>query len=252
MFLRLIGLLLVLLAAPAFGAGLPFVPCDLYPAAGPRVAQGALVWLPGTYGRDQPGPPDPPDLVARLAAKRLDVFEFLRPRDNDPLAGGGQTLARGLAALRARGYRRIVIAGHSRGAWIALTAIAHPGLADAIVAVSVAAHGTRPDRQAQARADWRALWASARRENGASARRGNGASARRGPMRIVLVQLRDDPYDPTPGWRLEVARANAARAGLHLLSIFLPQRPSGHIGVYDPAFDEDLGGKIADFVNLGR
>ena len=225
---RLIGLLL-LLTGPAFGSDLPFVASHLFPQSGPQVARGALVWLPGAYGRDQPGPPDPPDIVGRLARGHLDVFQFNRPRGDDPLAGGATTLAHGLAGLRQDGYRRIIVAGHSRGAWIALIAMAHPGLADAIVAVSAAAHGTRPDRQAQARSDWEALW--------------NAANAP--AMRVVLVQLRDDPYDPDPHWRLTIA----TRARVMLTSIFLPPEPRGHIGVYDPAFDAQLGAAIAGFAD---
>ena len=222
--LRLI-FLLSLLAAPAFGADSPFVPSQLYPSVGSVAARGALVWLPGAYGSDQSGPPPPPDIVDRLARPGFDVFQFLRPRGHDPLAGGGETLARGLTALRARGYRRIVVAGHSRGAWIALTAMAHPGLADAIIAISVGAHGTSRERQVQARKDWQALWAAA-----------NAPSTR-----VVLVQLRDDPYDPDPRWRWDIAH----KARVDLRSIFLPPEPLGHVGVYLPAFDDRLGAEIA-------
>ena len=219
---------MLLLTVPAFGADLPFVPCALYPAVGPVRAVGALVWLPGTYGKDEPGPPPPPDIVGRLARPGFDVFQFLRPRQQDPLAGGAAVLAQGLTELRARGYRRILVAGHSRGGWIALTATAHSGLADGIVAISPAAHGTRPERQPQARADWEALWAAA------------DAPA----TRVVLVQLRDDPYDPDPGWR----RAVAMRGRVDLKSIFLPDEPTGHVGAYMPAFDARLGAEIEALV----
>ena len=226
---RLIGLLL-LFAAPAFGADWPFPPSPLYPFVGPHDAHGALVWLPGMYSKDRPGPPDPPDIVGRLASHKLDVFQFARPRGNDPLAGGAETLAHGLTELRARGYRYIAIAGHSRGAWIALTAMAHPGLADAIVAISVAAHGTNPERQPRARDDWAALWGAA-------------AAAE---TRVVLVLLRDDPYDPDPRWRLDIA----SKARVHLQSVFLPPEPDGHIGAYMPAFDPLLGPTIEAFADL--
>lgn len=214
-----------MLAAPAFGADLPFVPSNLYPFVGPHEARGALVWLPGMYGKDEPGPPDPPPIVGRLAGNRLDVFQFARPRGNDPLAGGAETLARGLTELRSRGYGQIIVAGHSRGAWIALTAMAHPHLADAIVAISVAAHGTGAERQPQAREDWIRLW--------------GGANAP--DTRVVLVQLRDDPYDPVPSWRRDIA----AKSHVSLTSIFLPFDPVGHVGAYYPAFDEHLGAAIA-------
>ena len=233
--LRLIGVLLLVVSTSRaeLPAAPPLTPLPLFTQAGPALARGALVWLHGTYDKDAPGPPDPPELVGRMAGRVLDVFQFLRSRGNDPLVGSGEGLARGLAALRAGGYRRIVVAGHSRGAWIALTALAHPGLADSIVAVSVAAHGTRPERQIQARADWQALWAS--------------ASA--APTRVVLVQLGDDPYDPDPHWQLDVAKAGAERAGLRLLPIFLPPVPRGHLGFYKSEFDETLGAVIADFAD---
>ncbi len=226
--LRLIALLL-LLAAPASGADLPFPVSRLYPFVGPTEARGALVWLPGMYGKDQPGPPDPPDIVGRLAAHKLDVFQFARPRGNDPLAGGADILMQGLTDLRALGYRRIVVAGHSRGAWIALTAMAHPTLADAIIAISVAAHGTKPERQPQAQRDWEDLWRAAAAPD----------------MRVVLVQLRDDPYDPTPAWRLRIA----AQARVRLQSIYLPPDPTGHVGAYMPAFDPLLGPEIEAFAD---
>lgn len=230
--LRLIALLLII-AAPAFGADLPFVINAQFPHTGPTAARGALVWVPGTYGKDDPGPPPPPDLVGRLARSGLDVYQFNRKRQEDPLDGGAVVLARGLSDLRASGYRRVLAAGHSRGAWIALTAMARPGAADAIIAVSVGAHGTRPERQPQARADWQALW----------------AAAQPGPTRVILVQLADDPYDADPRWRLDIARAAILRARLPFLSLFLPPEPLGHVGVYEPAFDEQLGDKIAAFAN---
>ena len=113
-----------------------------------------------------------------------------------------------------------------------MTALAHPGLADAIVAVSPAAFGTKPERQAEARAAWTALWRAA-------------WPAR---TRVVLVQLAGDPYDPDPPWRLAVAR----HAKVRLKSVYLPPEPRGHIGVYEPAVDERLGAEIASFAVPGR
>ena len=102
--------------------------------------------------------------------------------------------------------------------------MAHPGAADAIVAISVAAHGIRPERQPQARADWAHLWSRARGTE----------------TRVVLVQLTGDPYDPDPGWRRDTAIGSSARP----VSIFLPPEPTGHVGVYEPAFDEALGAAV--------
>lgn len=196
---------------------------------GPGSAKGALVWVHGTYGKDQTGPPPPPDFVGREAATGLDVWNFNRDRSDDPLPRGAETLARGVRELRELGYRRVIVSGHSRGAWIALTVLAHPGLADAVVAFDPAAHGTGDERKARAMADWTAVWDAAVN---------NGT-------RVVLVQLADDPWDPDPPRRLTIARA---RFGENLLSIFQPAMPVGHAGVYEPEFDEQFGTMIAAFV----
>jgi pimeloyl-ACP methyl ester carboxylesterase len=220
---------LVWVSAPAFASGTEFVRAPGFAFAGPVAAKGVLVWVPGTYGKDRTGPPDTPDFVGREAASGMDVWCFNRDRGNDPLDSGAKILAYEIQTLRDQGYREVVVAGHSRGAWIALTALAHPGLADAVVAFSPAAHGTREERKAQAMADWTALWDAAVN---------NGT-------RVVLVQFLDDPYDPDPALRLAIART---RLRANLMSIFEPAEPKGHAGVYEPAFDEHFGAAIAGFL----
>lgn len=221
------GMPLAGMHGPVFAAGSGFVRAPGFPQAGAAAARGALVWVHGTYGREASGPPDPPDFVRREAASGLDIWCFNRDRGADPLAGGAEGLAEGVRGLRAAGYRRVIAAGHSRGAWIALMLLAHPGLADAIVAFSPAAHGTRPERKAQAMEEWERVWTAAR-----------------GETRVVLVQLADDPWDPDPAARLRIARQHW---GTRLLAVFHPETPTGHGGVYEPAFDEQFGARIAAF-----
>jgi len=205
----------------------------MFQPAGPSQAAGALVWLHGSYDGTAVPPPPEPEWVGRMAARGLDIWRFDRKRGQDPLLGSGERLLQGLGALRAGGYRRIIAAGHSRGAWIALSALTHPGAADAIVSLSPAAHGTQPERRTQALAEWTALW-----------------KAVQGPeVRIVLVQLVDDPWDPDPVQRQAIAQAGARRAGLPLLSIFMPPDPVGHGGAYEAAFDRLFGAEIAAFAD---
>jgi pimeloyl-ACP methyl ester carboxylesterase len=221
---------LLFLYGSAWASGTEFLRAAGFAYSGPEKAKGVLVWVPGTYGRDQSGPPDPPDFVAREAASGMDVWCFNRDRGDDPLARGGDTLAHEIQALRDQGYRRVIVAGHSRGAWIALTVLSHPGLADGVVAFDPAAHGRQDARKAQAMADWTSLWDVAVNSG----------------THVVLVQLLDDPWDPDPPLRLAIARE---RLGANLLSIFQPAEPTGHAGVYEPAFDEHFGAKIADFLH---
>lgn len=235
--LRLI-LLLLLLAMPAARAAVlpqaaPLVPAPTFPQLGPAKADGALVWLHGAYDSRVMPPPPPVEWVAHMAARHLDVWRYNRISGQDSLAAGEQGLARGLRGLRQAGYRRIVVAGFSRGGWIALTALRHPGLADAVVALSPAAHGTSPEKQRRAMQAWDSLW--------------RGVAP--GGTRVVLVQLRDDPYDPDPPHRAAIARTASRRAGYHLLSIYLPDQPRGHLGSYDPLFDARFGDEITRFVD---
>jgi pimeloyl-ACP methyl ester carboxylesterase len=219
----------MLLCGAAYAEDMPFVHAPEFKFAGPAMARGALIWIHGTYGRDQTGPPPPPDFVGREAATGLDVWCFNRDRGDDPLARGAEALTHGVTLLRGMGYTRVIISGHSRGAWIALSILAHPGLADAVVAFDPAAHGRSEDRKVQAIADWSALWARAVSD----------------VTRVVLVQLADDPWDPDPARRLLIARKQLGR---RLLSIFQPDAPTGHAGVYEPAFDQQFGARIETFV----
>ena len=68
---------LLFLCGPVFAAGTEFARAPGFSYAGPAAAKGVLVWVPGTYGRDQTGPPDPPDFVSREAAAGMDVWCFL-------------------------------------------------------------------------------------------------------------------------------------------------------------------------------
>lgn len=236
--LRLIFLLLLLCAPIGAGAALPRAeplhPSPAFQPRGPEQARGALVWLHGSYDTSAgPSPPEPA-WVRRAADHGYDIWRFDRTPGRDPLAAGGEKLAAGLAALRAGGYRRIIVAGHSRGAWIALTVLAHAGLADGVAAFSPAAHGTSPARQPQALADFDALM---------------HAVVHAPNTRLVVALFADDPLDPGPEFREDMIRAVGRYQALKLLPIFLPDRPRGHDGVYDPAFDRLFGARIVRFLD---
>ena len=113
----------------------PLHPSAAFHPSGPAVARGAVVWLHGGYDTDLP-PPAEPGWIGRLAARGYDIWRFDRTSGRDPLGPGGEALARGLEALKAGGYRHIIVAGHSRGAFIALSALVQVGVVDALAAIS--------------------------------------------------------------------------------------------------------------------
>jgi pimeloyl-ACP methyl ester carboxylesterase len=231
--------LLVPLALPAAAGQAPAAePIDAAPfeigearPAGPGAARGALVWLHGAYDPRTEARPDDPDWLAPLHARGYDLWYFNRPYRPDPLAAAETRLIDGLGALRRAGYRRIVVAGFSRGAFIGLAALARPDLADAVIAVSPAAHGPRPERRPEALAAFAELFRAAE------------------AVRIGLVFIRNDRLDPGPEERAATARASAAgRAGM----LQLVDRPAGiedHMGSFGPEFARRFGACLAEFAD---
>jgi pimeloyl-ACP methyl ester carboxylesterase len=230
-----LAFLLLLLATPLHAAGLsqadPFHPSPAFTPAGPGAARGALVWLHGGYDTaTQPDPPPEPGWVARMAALGFDVWRFDRAPGTDSLSAGGAGLTTGLTALRHAGYRRVVVAGHSRGGFIALSALAHLELVDAVAAISPAAHGTAASRRPAAMAAFRDLLAAAGRTD------------------LALVLLADDPLEPDAAERDAMAHAMARRTGARLLAIDRPTEPRGHMGGYESNFDRIFGARLVDFL----
>ncbi len=234
--IRLAALLLALLlplAAQAREAGPLRTEAGVVARDG--AAAGAMVWLHPHYTE---GPPlEAPPFMARLAVRGWDLWRYDRPPGGplptSPLTSWVDPLAEGTAALRARGYRRVVLVGESRGAFLALAALRVPGLADAVALAAPAAHGRRPERLPQALADF-----------AAALDRASPDSVRR----IALLLFEDDGWDPDPAARAALFRAAVARLGWDALLLDRPPATTGHGGVQAPEFDAILGACLADFL----
>ena len=194
------------------------------PLHGPAAAAGALVWVHAHYTEGDP--PPAPAFLLPLADAGWDLWRLDRMPGRDPLAPGAGLLAEGTAALRGQGYRQVAAVGESRGAFIIAVALRHAPLADAPLLLAPAAHGTRPERRAQALADWREAFAAA----------APGTVRRAG-----LVLFAGDPYDPDPTARAEAFAAGMRAAGTTALLVDRPAEPTGHGGARDPAFDARFG-----------
>ncbi|WP_203070883.1 alpha/beta fold hydrolase [Falsiroseomonas ponticola] len=232
--IRRAALLLALLlpmAAAAEQAGPLVTEAGVVPRDG--AATGAMVWLHPHYTEGPP--PEAPAFMARLAARGWDGWRHDRPTGGPvpPLTGWVEELAAGTAALRARGYRQVVLVGESRGAFLVLAALRVPGLADAAALAAPAAHGRRPERRPQALADFAA------------------ALDRAAPdalRRLALLLFEDDGWDPDPAARAALFRAAMARLGWDSLLLDRPPAPTGHGGVQAPEFDAIFGACLADFL----
>lgn len=225
----------LLLAALALGlpAGAdpnPLHPDPEVPPRGPARAAGALIWVHAYY--TEGAPPGPPPFLAPLTLGDAgwDLWRLDRAPRQDPLLAGAKALVAGTAALRRLGYRQVAVVGESRGAFIAAMALRRPGLADALLLIAPAAHGTRPERRAQALADWRAALA------------GMASDAVR---RAGLVLFADDPYDPDPPARAAAFAAAMRTHGVPALLFDRPVAPIGHGGARDPEFALRFGACLA-------
>jgi hypothetical protein len=196
---------------------------------GPGRAAGALIWAHAHYTEGPP--PSLPPFAGRLA--EYDLWRLDRVGSRDPLDAGAAALAEGCGRLRAEGYRQVAILGESRGAFIALAALATPRLADAMLLLAPAAHGMSPARRPEALAAFRAAL---------------DAMAPDALRRGGLALFRDDPYDPDPEARAAAFREAMQRRAVQALVIDRPDAPTGHGAARDPAFDARFGACLAAFL----
>lgn len=228
----------LLLAAPlllpglARGSSRALQPGPGVPDRSPHRAAGAMLWLHPHY--TEGAPPDPPPFASRMTGNGWDLWRLDRIGTRDPLEEGAADLAAATASLRDRGYRAICVVGESRGAFIALTALRRPGLADSLCAIAPAAHGRRPERRAEALGAYRAAL---------------GSVAPDAVRRAALALFHDDPWDPDPGARAALFRDAMCARRIPALLIDRPAAPTGHGGGQDPDFDARFGARLAAFLD---
>ena len=129
----------VLNSAPADAAGLD--PAFNQALLGPEHAIGAVVWNHGrSVNVEDSDSPTPPYLRV-LRDSGWDVLRFNRPRDGDTLTASTHRLVELVSQAKHKGYHRIVLAGQSFGAFLALMAADASDDVDAVVATSPAAFG---------------------------------------------------------------------------------------------------------------
>jgi pimeloyl-ACP methyl ester carboxylesterase len=121
---------IVLTSIPAAAIGLD--PAFHQSLLGPQRAIGVVVW---NHGRsiDAEDHESPTPLYLRvLRDSGWDVLRFDRLRDGDTLSRSTERLVDIAAGLKRRGYRHVVLAGQSFGAFLALTAADDTDAVDAV------------------------------------------------------------------------------------------------------------------------
>lgn len=216
----------LLLPLPGRAAAGEFTLEPAYPATplrGPAAARGAVIWNHGInflYGSEGAEAPVPV-FVTLLRDAGWDVFRLLRPRMSEEPRGAAAALTATAARLKQQGYGRIVLAGHSGGAWLSLMAAGGSGDIHAVIADAPAYYGT--DHPAYLK---------------------NGFvlfdyidAIRRG--RIMISYFADDPYDP--GGRGPRSDELLAAHGVPHLVIDRPEGFSGHASANSGLFLRRFG-----------
>jgi hypothetical protein len=196
------------------GTGYNFTADNRYVWSGPARARGVYVWAHGYGGStvDARGM-QPQAHVRTFNNVGFDVVRF----DRDPIYDGDRdrmaaNLEAGLQALRRQGYRMVIAGGQSRGAWNSLQTLSTPGVADVVIAVSPAAHGT--DAGNMVLRQETDLWQLMH-------------DAHAPETRVAIVQFDQDPYSAKPERRVALVESQLRpRVG----PVLVIDRPSGLTG----------------------
>ncbi len=209
-----------------------FVPDEHFLWHGPAAARGVVVWSHGQGGQDVDSRGmQPPPVLRVFNNAGFDVIRFDRaPYVDNPVRAAGW-LRDELPVLRRSGYRLVVAAGQSRGAWTSLQMLDTGGLADVVIALSPAAHGSGRSTNLTAQDDdLRALV----------------ADAQPAKTRVAVAQFTADPFMSDAEMRVQMLRRLQGKEG-GLLLIDRPAGLSGHFGGTNSVFSRRFGACLLQF-----
>jgi pimeloyl-ACP methyl ester carboxylesterase len=114
---------------------------DLKPL-GPEVAKGAVIWNHGRSVTSEDSLSPTPYYMSLLQDSGWAAYRLNRMRDGDTLQDSSRALVKEVQQLKQRGYKKVVLAGQSFGAFLALMAADATDEVDAVVATAPAAYGS--------------------------------------------------------------------------------------------------------------
>jgi pimeloyl-ACP methyl ester carboxylesterase len=218
---------------PARAAGLD--PAFSSPLLGPERAVGVVIY---NHGRsitiEDSESPTPPYLRA-LRDGGWDVLRFNRLREGDTLTASTRRLVEQIEQLKHKGYRRVVLAGHSFGAFLALMAADASDDVDAVVATAPAAFGSFDEFYDSWRLNATRLYPLLERVKRA---------------RVMVFFFHGDDFDP--GGRGERSRAILSARQIGFSVVDQPPFLVGHWASSTGLFLRRFGNCIRDFVNADQ
>ena len=209
----------------------PLTPSPYYPIRGPGAAAGLVIWSHGVLtGSDNTNGP-PHGYLNRLRDAGYDFYDFDRRWPNYTRDLG--TLQEAAKQARASGYRRVILAGQSVGAWLSLESAAKGAPVDAVTAAAPARFGKEigSTKREQNRDDLMPVLDALRQRD----------------VTVALMFFTGDEFDP--GGTSLRARDTLARGGkARVLLIDAPPGVTGHGGGGSVRFSTDYGACISDFI----
>jgi dienelactone hydrolase len=208
-------------------------PSPFYPIRGPDAAAGLVVWSHGVQADADNTNGPPHGYLNRLRDAGYDFYDFDRRWPN--YAKDLATLQEAVGQARAAGYRRVVLAGQSVGAWLSLEAAAKGAPVDAAAAPARFGKEIGSPRREQNREELMPVLDRLRQR----------------PVAAALMFFAGDEYDPGGiGARARdvLARGGAAR----VLLVDGPPEVNGHGGGGTTRFAAAYGACIADFLLMGE
>src|SRR5579872_1922275 len=224
------------LTAPAARAQFHLVPADPDEAiAGPAHAKGVVVWSHGRSVDTEDSLSPTPPYIATLHQDGWDTYRFNRMRATDNLDDSARELVKRVATLKQNGYRRIVLAGQSYGAFLSLMAADASDDVHAVVATAPAAYGSFSDFYESWRSNATQLYPLLDRIRSA---------------RVMLFYFHGDDFDP--GGRGDRSKAILAARNIDNMVIDQPPQLTTHWAASTGLFVRRFAGCIRDFIEAAE
>ncbi len=217
-------------SAPVFGMGLD--PAFEGPAIGPAKAKGVIVWSHGRSINAEDSESPSPAYLTALRDDGWDVMRFDRMSHGDTLSDSTKRLVDYTAQLKHDGYKQVVLAGQSFGAFLSLMAADSSSDVDAVIATAPAAYGSFDDFYDSWRLNATRLYPLLERVKRA---------------RVMVFYFHGDDFDP--GGRGERSRAILSQRGVGYAIVDQPAYLSGHWASSTGLFLRRYGNCIRDFAN---
>jgi pimeloyl-ACP methyl ester carboxylesterase len=219
-----------LASAPAFAIGLD--PAFDTPALGPGQAKGAIVWSHGRSINAEDSESPTPAYLTALREDGWDVMRFDRLSHGDTLTDSTKRLVDHTATLKKSGYKQVVLAGQSFGAFLSLMAADSSADVDAVIVTAPAAYGSFDDFYDSWKLNASKLYPLLEQVKRA---------------RVMVFYFHGDDFDP--GGRGDHSRTILSKRGVGYSVVDQPAFLTGHWASSTGLFLRRYGNCIRDFAN---